>query len=98
MLVSPVNPPKLFARNAAGRMVQIAGRPGEIGRFENMIVPDAHEIRRLRPAVTFLEKLKPAPFRVATRNSYDRHTRSVAPTDRPTPFSQRDNLPLFQEF
>jgi hypothetical protein len=45
MQFSLVNPPKIFARNASGRKVQISGRAGEIGRFQNILVPDDQEIQ-----------------------------------------------------
>ncbi len=62
MQVSLVNLPKIFARNAAGRMVQIAGRAGDVGKIANVVVPDEREIRRLRPVIRYFEKLKTKPF------------------------------------
>ena len=94
---SLANPPKLFARSAAGRMVQIAGRPGEVGKLDNVIVPDEREIRRLRPAVTFMSRLKAAPFNYGTLSSYRRHVEPATAATVPTAFNRLDNLPLFQK-
>ena len=91
------NPPKLSARNAAGRLIQIAGRPGEIGRFDNVVVPDEREIRRLRPAMIFLGKLKSVPFNYGTARRFGRRFKPTTPTTTPDPFNHLDNLPRFQK-
>lgn len=85
MHYSFVNPPKIFARNAAGRMVQIAGTPGEIGRFENIVVPDKNEIRRLRPAVRFLGKLKSDPYHDGATSNDRQRSETVRPPVRSIP-------------
>jgi hypothetical protein len=59
MQVSLVNPPKIFARNPAGRMVQISGRAGDIGKFENVVVPDQQVIQRLTPVLRYFQKKLP---------------------------------------
>lgn len=57
MQVSLKKPPYIFARNTSGRVVQIAGSAGDIGKIDNIVVPDEREIRRLRPVIRYFEKL-----------------------------------------
>ena len=97
MQYSLVNPPKLYARNAAGRLIQVAGQPGELGRFDNVVVPDAREIRRLRPAVTFIGKLKPERFNYGAASKFARRSTPATPTITSNSFNHLDNLPLFQK-
>jgi hypothetical protein len=65
MQISLKNSPYIFARNASGRVVQIAGRAGDVGKIDNVVVPDKREIRRLRPVIRYFEKLPPAHLRPA---------------------------------
>lgn len=97
MQVSLVNPPKIFARNASGRMVQIAGHPGEVGRFINIVVPDEREIRRLRPVLAYLEKLKATPFDYGTASRQRLRSRPVTLSTSSSDFNRIDNLPLFKK-
>lgn len=91
------NPPKLFARTPHGRMVQIAGHPGDVGRLDNIVVPTKQEIRRLRPVVSFIEKLKPQPFNDGTTSRYRKHLEQSQPPVFPIPYNRFDNLPLFRK-
>lgn len=91
------NPPKLYARNAAGRLIQIAGRPGEIGRYDNVVLPDERDIHRLRPALSFLAKLKPTSFNYGTTSKDDEPSQPAIrklPSNR---FNRLDALPLFSD-
>jgi len=91
-----VNPPKIFARSASGRMVQIAGRAGDVGRLTRFVVPNEHEIQRLRPVITYLEKLKPSePFNYGTSSSYRKYPEPPPLEGKPIDFNKIDDLPLF---
>lgn len=70
MPVSLKKAPYIFARNAAGRVVQVSGHAGDIGKIENVVVPDEREIRRLRPVICYFEKLSVSrykPYKSSTR-------------------------------
>lgn len=67
MQVSLKKAPYIFARNASGRLVQIAGRAGDIGKIDNVVVPDEQEIRRLRPVIAYFEKLSSRHLRPTRR-------------------------------
>jgi hypothetical protein len=57
MQYSLTNLPKIFARNSSGCLVQIAGRAGDIGVLDNIVVPDEQVIRHLRPLIHSLGNL-----------------------------------------
>ena len=98
MQVIPVNPPKIFARNPAGRMVQIAGHAGDIGKFDNVVVPDGREIQHLRPVVRYMEKLKPKPFEYGSTTGYSKYPQRSGRETAPTiTFNTVDDLPLFEK-
>ncbi len=91
------NPPKLYARNAAGRLIQIAGRPGEIGRYDNVVLPDERDIHRLRPAILFVAKLKPTSFNESSTIQSSQPPQPTTRTRATDPFNQLDTLPLFSD-
>src|ERR1700752_1972328 len=96
MQFSLVNPPKIFARNTSGRMVQIAGRAGEIGRVENIVVPDDQEIQHLKPFIRYLAKLKSEPFNYGSSSGYRKYPEPPPATEDPIEFDRVDDLPLFK--
>jgi len=97
MQVIPVNPPKIFARNPAGRMVQIAGRAGDIGKIANFVVPDGREIQHLRPFISYLERLKSDPFNYGTSSGYRKYPEPPPLSGKPVEFDRTDDLPLFEK-
>ena len=97
MQFSLVNPPKIFARSSSGRMVQISGRAGEIGKFENIVVPDENEIQHLRPFISYLERLKSDPFNYGTSSSYRKYPEPPPLSGKPVEFDRTDDLPLFEK-
>ncbi len=96
MQVSLVNPPKIFARNPAGRMVQIAGRAGDIGKFENVVVPDERVICHLRPVIRYLEKLQPRRFEYDSVSGYTKHQQPRQPGGA-DPVNGIGDLPRFRK-
>jgi len=93
-----VNPPKIFARNASGRVVQISGRAGDVGRFENVVVPEERVIRHLKPVVKYIEKLPHRPFDYGMGSGYSKHQQQ--PQQNPLKviqFNRTDDLPLFKK-
>ena len=73
MQVSLTNPPYLFARNPSGRMVQIAGNAGDVGRVANVVVPEERVIQRLKPFLRYFEKLPPRPFNYGSGSGYSKY-------------------------
>lgn len=97
-----VNPPQIFARSPSGRIVQIAGRAGDVGRFKNIVVPDEREIKRLKPFIHYLanEKLKPSePFNYGIGSGYNKRLLQDRPADRPEKYKKPSltDLPLFEK-
>lgn len=97
MQVSLVSPPKIFARNPAGRMVQISGSAGDIGKYENVVVPDEQAIRHLRPVIRYMEKLKPKPLNYGTSSGYRKYPEPPPLRGEPIQFNRTDDLPLFEK-
>jgi len=78
-------------------MVQISGRAGDIGKFDNVVVPAEREIRRLRPALRYFAKLKPTPFNYGTGSGYRKYPEPKEEPAEPAPLDTPDDLPLFKK-
>jgi hypothetical protein len=91
------NPPYIFARNEAGRMVQIAGSAGDIGRLANLVVPDERVIRHLRPVISYIEKLPPRHFEYGAGSGYRKYPRQPQQKVTPIELNKVDDLPLFEK-
>jgi len=97
MQFSLVNPPKIFARNSSGRMVQIAGHAGDIGKIANLVVPDERVIHRLRPVISYLQNLPPRHFEYGSRSGYSKHPQQSPNPLKRIQFNRTDDLPLFEK-
>jgi len=78
-------------------MVQIAGRAGDLGKFDNVVVPAEQEIRRLRPALSYFGKLKPTPFNYGTGSGYHKYPEPKREPAEPVQLDRLDDLPLFKK-
>ena len=96
MRIQLQNPPYIFARNSSGRLVQIAGRAGDVGRIANVVVPDEHTIQRLKPAIRYFGKLSLGRFEYGAGSAGEKssHHQDVV---KPVQFNRTDDLLLFEK-
>jgi hypothetical protein len=98
MQVSLTNAPYIFARNASGRVVQISGRAGDVGRIANVVVPNERVVQKLLPVIRYIEKLPPKQFEYGSLSRYRKYsTRPETPVVQVSP-NKLNDLPLFNKF
>lgn len=90
------NAPYIFARNVSGRMVQIAGSAGDVGKIANFVVPPEREIKRLRPFIRYMERLRPRAFSYGLGNSYGKYRAQPRRKLVENRYNETHDLPLFK--
>lgn len=78
-------------------MVQVAGRPGDIGKYANIVVPDERDIHRLRPFLRFWSQMRPTPLNRRSASRGSRRLNHSLALDTTDPYKRDDNFSLFQK-
>jgi hypothetical protein len=96
MLISVRNSPYLFARHPSGRVVQVSGNSGDLGRIANIVVPDEQAIQRLKPVVRYLQKMQPRHWHDNRGIVYISDARKSPNPAQNLQFDWANELPLFK--